>query len=237
MDISFWKNLSSDIEIKYTTKKFFNQYLYKLDIDAPGCKSVRSSDIRTDIEHRRQWARTYSYGGSWVDRNLREQLEKADVGLLYAIQDIINEYPEVKIRIEEPKISFYADSHTMIESLARAVSPDLRHHISSITVPENNTAASLLTGNIVLVKKKPKYKYRVWFREKQFSALTRQQVYNYLTNLGDLVKISETTKNHLTKSGDWIWGSYFYTDDLGIVELVRIINPEIIREVSELVCM
>lgn len=236
MDTLFWKNLSSDIEIKYTTKKFFKQYLYKLDINAPGAASIKRDDINKDINERIEWSRRYSHGGSWYDRRLREQLEQADIGFLYSLKDIIFEYPEIKIRIEEPKISFYADSHTMIESLARAIAPDERHYITSVTAPENNTSASLLlASNTILVRKKPKYSFRVWFREKQYNYETRLQVYNYLNGLGDIVKLTETIKGHLTKPNDWIWGSYFYTNDPGIVDFIRLINPDIIREVAELV--
>ena len=65
MDISFWKNLSPEIKITYTSKQFFRQYLYKLEIYAPGCKSIRSEDIDKSIEKRRSYARDYNYGGSW----------------------------------------------------------------------------------------------------------------------------------------------------------------------------
>lgn len=236
MDISFWKNLSSEIQIEFTSKKFFKQYLHKLEIYAPGCKSIRDDDIGLSIDQRKMFARSYQVG-SWFDQRLLRHLQAADIGFLYALKDIIHEYPEVKIRTEEPKLTFYCDSDTMMQSVAKSISPDYRHYITSVTGPENSIAETLLAGNKILVKRKPEYQYRVWFREKQFSFESRQQVYRYLNNLGDLIKITDTTISHLNKPGDWIWGSYFYTNDPGIVEFIRLINPDMIREVSELVCI
>lgn len=235
MDTLFWKNLSPDIQIEHTSKKFFKQYLYKLEVHAPGCKSIREYDIGKHIDTRKLYARSYGTG-SWWDRRLKEVLETADVKFLYVIQDIINRFPDAKIRTEEPKINFYCDSDAMLEAIALAISSEYKHNIISVTVPENDIARELLTSNKILVKKKPEYQYRVWFREKQFSQESRQQVYQYLSNLGDLIKMSPTTANHLVKPGDWIWGSYFYTKDPGVAEFIRLINPDMIREVCELVC-
>jgi len=42
-------------------------------------------------------------------------------------------------------------------------------------------------------------------------------------------------KHQLTKEHDWIWGCYFYTNDSSIVNMLRLIDPDMIREVSEMV--
>lgn len=236
MDILFWKNLSKDIKIKDTTKLYFKQYLYKLDVYAPGCKSIGSSDIAEDITNRQIVARTYGTG-SWWNIRLRNVLAEADVQWLRSLQDTIAEYPGIKTRIEDPKISFYCDSEVQAESLARAIDIDYRHMIRSITGPCSAQAQDLLEKNKVLVKKPPEYRYRVWFKEKQFSQDTMQQIYNYLVQLGDVVKIPDRAHEHLNKVADWIWGVYFYTNDPGIADCVSLIHPDIVREVSEMVCL
>lgn len=237
MDISFWKNLSNDIKIEYTSKQFYKQYLYRLEINAPGCKSIRCDDISESIDFRKSHARAYSYGGSWWDRKMKEILKSADVGFLYTLKDLFYEYPDIKIRTEEPKVSIYADSETMLQSVARSISPDYRHYIISATGPEDAVKKGLLQNNVVLVKRKPKFQYRVFLREKQYDQTARVQVCNYLTSLGDLVHMTEHTQTSLTKSHNWIWGCYFHTNDPDIAEMVKLIQPDIVKEVSKLVCI
>lgn len=235
MDTSFWKNLSNDIKIEYTSKQFYKQYLYRLEINAPGCKSIRCDDIGENVERRKSFARDYNYGGSWWDKRLREILSVADIGFLYTLKDLFYEYPDVKIRTEEPKVSIYADSETMLQSVAKSISPDYRHNIISATGPEDEVKKGLLQNNVVLVKRKPKFQYRVFFKEKQYDQAARVQIYNYLIKLGDLVHMTEHTQQSLTKPHNWIWGCYFHTNDPAVADMVRLIQPDIVKEVSEMV--
>ena len=237
MDTSFWKNLSNDIKIEYTSKQFYKQYLYRLEINAPGCKSIRCNDIGESIDIRKSHARAYNHGGSWWDRKMKEILKSADVGFLYALKDLFYEYPDVKIRTEEPKVSIYADSETMLQSVARSLSPDYRHNIITATGPEDDVKKALLQNNVVLVKRKPKFEYRVFFKEKQYDQIARVQIYNYLISLGSLVHMTDHTEQSLTKPHNWIWGCYFHTDDPNVADMVRLIQPDIVKEVSKLVCI
>lgn len=237
MDISFWKNLSQNIKILSSTKQFYNQYYYKMDIYAPGCKSVRSDDIAVDVDRRLSWVRDYKRQGSWYNKQLFQHLKEADIGFLYSLRDLYYEYPEVKIRTEEPKISVYAIDELMLQSVAQSIDPDKKHSIISITGPENNEIKAMLDKHMILVKKPPKYRYRIWFKEKQCSFETRTQILAYLQSLGDLVRMTDHTRESFSKPYDWIWGTYFYSNDKDVATFIRLINPDIIREVSELVCL
>jgi hypothetical protein len=237
MDTSFWKSLSPEIKIESSVKQFYKQYYYKLDIYAPGCKSIRCNDVASNLYSRREHIRVYNYSGSWFDKKLAKYLKEADLGFLLGLKDIYYEYPDVKIRCEEPRMSIYATDELMIQSVAKSIDPDHRNKIISITGPENEELKAVLTANTILVKKPPKYRYRVWFKEKQFEEETRQQVYNYLTGLGDLVRMSEHTRESLNKPHNWIWGCYFYTNDKGVATFVTLLHPDLVREVSELVCV
>lgn len=236
MDTSFWNNLSKDVKIQYTVKQYFKQYLYKLEIYAPGCKSIRYDDIKANLLHRQSYARTYSLGGgSWWDRRLKEQLKEAELGLLIDLKRLIHKHADIKVRVEEPKISFYAESESVLQSIALAIGVQFRHQILSATGPESGTSIQWLQGNAIIVNRQPKFKYRIYLKEKRFDIKSRTQVYNYLQQLGELVKLPKNTTEQLTRSGDWMWNCYFYTNDVGVANLVRIINPDIIREVCELV--
>lgn len=237
MDTLFWKNLSPNIEILSSTKQFYNQHYYKLDIYAPGCKSVRCDNIARDIDKRQSWVRDYKRQGSWYNKQLFKYLKEADIGFLTSLKNLYYEYPDVKIRTEEPKISVYATDEIMIQSVAKSIDPTYRDKLIGITGPENEEIKAILDKHVILVKKPPKYKYRIWFKEKQFNFDTRTQILAYLQSLGDLVRVNEHTQESLSKPHDWIWGSYFYSNDKHVATFITLINPDIIREVSELVCL
>lgn len=242
MDTLFWKNLQykpadHQIEIKQATKQFFNQYFYKLEIYAPGCKSIRCENIAVDIDKRQRWVRDYKRQGSWYNKQLYKYLKEADVGFLASLRDLYYEYPDIKIRTEEPKISVYTTDELMIQSVANSIDPDHKNKIISITGPMNEEQKNILGNSTLLVKRPPKYKFRVFLKEKSFKHETRIQIFNYLNTLGDLVSMTPHTQESLTKSHDWIWGCYFYTNDKKVATFVTLINPDIIREVSEFVYM
>jgi hypothetical protein len=237
MDISFWKNLSPSIETKESSKQFYNQYYYRLDIYAPGCKSIKCNDIGIDISKRREWVRDYKRQVSWYNKQLFKYLKEADIGFLHSLSNLYYEYPDIKIRTEEPKVSVYATDELMLKSVAQSIDPDNRDKILSVTGPASEEIKAVLTKHTVLVKKPPKYRYRIWFKEKQFTYETRTQVLSYLQSLGNLVRINEHTIESLSRPHDWIWGSYFYSNDKHVAAFISLINPDIIREVSELVCL
>jgi hypothetical protein len=49
------------------------------------------------------------------------------------------------------------------------------------------------------------------------------------------IRMPNMAKHQLTKEHDWIWGCYFYANDSSIVNMLRLIDPDMIREVSEMV--
>jgi len=237
MDTLFWKNLSPNIEILSSSKQFYNQYYYRLNVYAPGCKSIKCENVALDIDKRKDWVRDYKRQGSWYNKQLYNHLKEADIGFLISLKDLYYEYPEIKIRTEEPKISIYATDELMIQSVARSIDADYRDKIIDITGPENEEVKAILDKNVILVKKPPKYRYRIWFKEKQFTFDTRTQILAYLESLGDLVRINNHTQESLSKPHDWMWGGYFYSNDKHVATFITLINPDIIREVSELVCL
>jgi hypothetical protein len=237
MDISFWKNQSPNINVQESKKQFYNQYYFRLDIHAPGCKSIRCENVSYDIERRRTWVRYYRRQGSWWNKQLAEYLQEADIGFLYSLKDLYYEYPDVKIRTEEPKISVYATDELVLQSVAQSIDPDHRDKLTAITGPASEEIKALLDTHVILVKNPPKYTYRVWLREKQFDVGVRHQVLAYLDSLGDLVRISDHSRDNLEKEHNWIWGANFFTNDRHVATFLTLIHPDLIREVSELVCL
>lgn len=237
MDILFWKNQSKDIEIGYTSKQFYKQYLYKLEIYAPGCKSIHETNVWDSITMRKSANHgvQYNYGGSWWSEKISKILAESDPNFLNIMKDIKEKYPSVKFRTEEPSIQIYADNTQVLQDIALEIPTVYRHCITKFVCPSSDEARDILLSNKVLVKKQPKYQYKVIFSETKFDMQVRQYIFNYLSDLGDVVRMPVNTERQLTKKGDYLWGCYFYTNDRGIAECVRLMAPDIIREISEMV--
>lgn len=237
MDLLYWKRRASQTEVLPVTKQFFKRYLYKMTIYAPGCRSI----LYEDVEQHLQWrtynngAQHYSYGGSWYNTKMARYLQEANVKHLKTLQDIRlgSTVYSIKVRVEEPRVDIYAHSEGRLKLIAEML--DNPAWVLSVCGPENTQAEALLADNKILRKRKPKWQYKVDLSERNFSSNTRQAIWNYLDNLGNEVSVPKHTYEQLKRNHDWMWGGYFRTNDLGIVHMIRLIDPNIVREVSELV--
>jgi hypothetical protein len=237
MDTLFWKNQYKNIKIDFTAKQYYKKYFYKLEIHAPGCKSICEPDIAQSVTQRLMANRQYNYGGSWWSRNLKEWLDQADIEFLTIMSVLKNNHPHLKFRTEEPKIQIYAECENDLKNIIKFIPEKYYNNIVKFVGPKNEEHKLILSNNKIILKNPPKFQYKVSLKEIKIEENRRKQVHDYLDQLGDLVHMTPSTKSHLTKSQDWIWGGTFYTNDAGIVEFVRLIVPELIREVCEQVCL
>ena len=234
MDILYWKRLSESIQIANTTKRFYGKYLYKMVLDAPGCKSIAESDIALSLSNRVMHARTVNYGGSWYGVNDSKFANKADLAWLELLKNLKLSNPNIKVRCEEPKVQIYTANDADLKQVVNYIK-EYTSHILEIYKPENDQARKLLEENKTIVSKQTKYQWKVSFAEKRCDHALRKNILNYLQQLDDLVKIPKSTVEQCSRPNDWIWGCYIYTNDLGVTDMLRLIYPDLIREVSELV--
>lgn len=237
MDILFWKKQHKDIELQDTTKQYFNQYLYKIEVYAPGCKSIHNErySIAESIHYRKQLNHGYNYAGSWHNEKLVNWLNSADIEFLELIKQLKGKFTTLKFRTEEPKVQIYAKTEEELKEFVLLLPKKYRHNITKFSSPKDENHVEALVNNKIIVKTKPKFKFKVVFREKSFNEFSRQKINDYLESMGDLVYVNEKTKMHLTRQQNWLWSCLFYTNDRGIVDFVRLIEPDIVREVCELV--
>jgi len=236
MDLLYWKRRASQTEVLPVTKQFFKKYLYKMTIYAPGCRSIMYNDVESHLHWRRDNNITrFNSGGSWLNQRMLRYLQQADVKHLKTLQDIKlgSTVYDIKVRVEEPNVDIYAHSEDRLKLIAEMLENPA--WVKSVYGPEDTQAEALLADNKILRKRKPKWQYKVDLSERNFSSNTRQAIWNYLDNLGNEVSVPKHTYEQLTKNHDWMWGGYFRTNDLGIVHMIRLIDPNIVREVSELV--
>jgi hypothetical protein len=236
MDLLFWRKVNPVILCEATRKVSYSKYLYRVDILAPGCKLINTTDdpsVYEDKIQARLAAQKLNRQG-WY--HARQQLIDADCDLLTELKRFIESWDHIKTRIEEPSIQFYAETEDELQGIARAINPKWHSRISRVTMPRNDEQAALLLEGKLLVSDRVQYKYKVNMRDGRYSPEVRAQIKSYLDGLGtDVVSYGKGTRDHLEARFDTMWGCFFYTNDSSILTFLSLIAPSIIGKIQEVV--
>jgi hypothetical protein len=236
MDILSWTKLNHNILVESVTRRFFNRYCYKLDIELHGSSFLRYPDvpIEEQIAARKRVNRNINFGGTW-----RAYVTKApdieEIKILeFLLKNHITNSGAVKFRIEEPTLSVYAESEKELYDFATSLIRVGKIHqkIKKIHRPKSQDHLDLLEQGFTVKQSKYGYTHKVMLREGRYSFAVKQQLHNYLKNLGDEVYLPKHLHEALEKPFDSFWGSYFYTKDLGIITMISLISPTFVRSVE-----
>lgn len=239
MDTSFLTQYNPDIRIKYTKKKYFGLYLYKLSIHAPGGRLIDTKgdltfnlNVRIHEETRRQ---SGFWGKPWLP-NIK--LTDVDIDLLDVLREIkYNKLPGIKVRIEEPLIHIYSENIEQINSVFEVyLSKFNKYYIKEINGPEDDTKIDILNSGAILRKKDIGYKYKVILRDGRYDVAIKRSLLQYFDNVGpDQIKLTPTSRSTLAKNTNYIWNLYFYSNDININAFIEMMAPGIILNCHELV--
>lgn len=238
MDISYWTQLNRNIKFEHTQKQFFGQYLYRLAVYAPGGRLIdhKVETVEQALHLRRTMNRSYNYGGSWRDRYDHKYLNDTDVQFLELIRTIKKDYAtKVRLRIDEPSINIYANDLDLLKEIVDLFSPKEHKYIESLTYPANDDAVKKLEAGAILRKTAHEYSHKVMLRDGRYDPNVKEQVLNYLDNLGDLIKISKGSREMLSKTYPSMWGVFFYTNDPSLVTFLSLIHPTLVSNIHELI--
>tara|TARA_R110000822_G_scaffold252675_1_gene379288 strand:- start:1108 stop:1845 length:738 start_codon:yes stop_codon:yes gene_type:complete len=230
-----WTNLNPTVEYCHTTKKYFNKFLYKAVVYLPGGNLIRNTkfdDMQMLIEQRLSWhGRTYNYGGSWVSLAghypLRKHIEEAKVEQLEYWRDVVKAgKPGFTFRVEEPSITIYTNDQ---DELYKLIESDPRPAgLRQLFRPESTEAFNALDRGEIILRKEIDYNYRVCFKEGKFDSNIVDSINRLLQNQGNDVKLTNSCKKNLEGRRFWFTSSYFYTKDLDVVTMIKLISPDII---------
>ena len=233
MDTLFWTALNPKIRILDTVKMMYGQHLYRLEIQAEGASILRDleSDIVTEVTNRNLLARTVNYGGSWR-RNKPVSVDR--IPLLEKIREVMLTNPGNKTRIEGDSLQFYTPDEVAIKKLARQMIYLDNSHISSIMRPTTPALADILRAGKVLRKNPPEYKYRLMIRDGRYSEESKENLLNWVDQMGDAVRIPVSLRENLEKGRHgYIWGGYIYVNDPRLEVMLRMIEPRLIGKIEE----
>jgi hypothetical protein len=236
MDLLFWKHLNPNIVHESTRKQFYGKFCYKLVLEAFAGRVINDdrSSITDAINLRIQTARTLNYGGSWRINPISD-LQKASESLLTELRSIKNGYEDkIKIRIEEPWVQIYTSDEGTLKDIANRFDVNDRKSLISVSTPESTDHQALLEEGCIIVKKDNGYKYKVFIRDGNYGVDSKHNLLNYLKELGPEVKFSQSVINQLSTKYPWVWGCYFYTNDLQLITTISLISPGIVGKIHEL---
>jgi len=238
MDTLPWKKLHPTVEIKDTTKKFFNKFLYKIVVFVPGVRLItdtKNSDMTAMVAKRKSYEQRFkNYGGSWKYAGIRKiYLDLMNVAQLeYWRTHYQDENSAFKFRLEEPLLTVYADSE---ESLFTLVNNDpSTNSLRQLHRPKTASVIESLNKGEIVVKKDIGYDYRIYLREGRLDSTIAQTIYNILTSQGDSVKMTKSCVKNLSTRVHWFTRTYFYTNDLSIVTMITLVDPNIISGIFKL---
>jgi hypothetical protein len=236
MDILSWTKLNHNILVETVTRRYFNQYCYKLDIQLHGSSFLRYPEvpIEEQVANRKRVNRNINYGGTWRSYVTKMPTVEESKVLEFLIKNYITVPGTLKFRIEEPTLSVYAEEESELYDFAMAVIRvgKIHQQITRIHRPKSQNHLDLLEQGFTVKQSKYGYTHKVMLREGRYSFAVKQQLHNYLKNLGDEVYLPKHLEEALEKPYDSFWGSYFYTKDLGIITMLSLIHPTFVRSVE-----
>lgn len=245
MDSLDWKTLNSNIVIKETKKKFYNQYFYSLKIYCPAGRIIlnpKNLDIAQAVINRLEFERVYNYGGSWKHTiqpnyryyNSRNYNSDIEIKQLECLREIKNTFSEIKLRIEDPFVQIYTKSEEQLYEIAKVNFAEYRDRFDSIFRPKSVDAKKLLESGSILIKNPMSYKYK--FVCKSGVCQNKRAILNYLDALGEQVKVSNSNWTLLENdTHNYIWNMWLYANDPDIANLLNIIEYNFVTNIHEVV--
>lgn len=240
MDSLDWKTLNSNIVIKETKKKFYNRFLYSLKLYCPAARIILNPN-NVDISHavlsRLEFERVYNYGGSWrgaIHARYRSYNADIEIKQLEYLREIKNKFDDIKIRIEDPYVQLYANSEEILYDIAKVNFADYVNRLHSVQKPKDANTKKLLESGSIIIKNPINYRYK--FVCKSGTCKNKTAILNYLYNLGDEIKASDSIWTLLENNAhDCIWNVWFYANDPNIADMLNIIEYNFVTNIHEVV--
>jgi hypothetical protein len=234
--MSFWADINPAIQFEDTRKKFFNKYLYKIVIYAPATRLILSKSQESSVELLAERKRLMEYrtyiNRYWFPRG-GQNIADAEAQQIEYFRSVAEQYKDrIKMRVEEPNLTVYSQDEKTLFEIAEN---DPVRRIIEFHRPVNVDAEAALNRGEVLIKNPTEYEYKVTFKEGFTTGKdTSTQIYEYLYNLGDDVKMTKSCIKNLTARNYWYTSTYFYCKDPSITTFLNLIAPGSISGIYKL---
>lgn len=225
--------MNPEIVEEPVTKSFYNKYYYRLEMKIVGSGFLRYPDIpiSDQVVRRQDMNRSVNFGGSWAASRIRNP-QSQDLALLSRIAECRDDFGSLKFRVEEPNLQVYAATEQELYKFVQTIKAT-GDYLTSISRPRNDQELELVKKGFTIKREEFEYPFKVHVREGRYHYQVRQQILNYLQNLGDEVKLPRNLIDSLSRNFDSVWNNYFYTKDKSILTMISLISPTFVRAVEE----
>ena len=209
--------LAQSIQTKQTTKRFNNKYKYKIVLVSKAASWFRGCDFETVAKGLQEQSNPDA--GPWqVKLNPFEQT--------YTLSLLINlkKFKDYELRIESPFISFYTNTETDIEKLAK-IDPD---RVKYVCLPVQGTEDILDQGSVIVKNLDFAYKVTMGRTRQDFSEFVKW------CEGKDKIRMPKRAKADLSKSKCW-GGSHFYVKDDKTLTMVKMFVGGFIHSVESVI--
>ena len=214
------------IDNSYTTKLFYDQYLYKLVITNSLASIFRNNNLAYARGQLDRIQLDYESNSvlrlAMYSRNITiTKQEFVAAKILLSELDIRDDY---KIRIENPNMSIYSNNKQWIKTLI--AKPLVTKEFWE---PKLGTTDLLVKNNIIITDESFGFKYKITLKDRIDS-----QFYNWLIANPNKVKIGTTCLQSI-KNSNYVRGFYMYIKDEKILQLITLMIGTSIARIDNLV--
>jgi len=217
------------VKIKYTNRKFYNKWVYKVSLLIPGASVMRINSIEKLIDFDKE---LMPEGNGYRQSILAKAYgNKSYISSLSRILNSNHKDSYAK-RIESNRIDIYTNDKNICDTIEK----DLSDKIVYISVPDNNQLDILNTG-LIPVQKLPHgcYKYKVYLLPHKFKndIPAKNKYLSWLDQQSPKILISEKVKKWFIDT-NWNWDRrYIYVQDENTLLLLKLRSSESMGRVYE----
>ncbi len=195
--------LYPSIQIKQTTKRFNNKYKYKIVLVAKAAGWFRGCDFEKVTEGLR--SQSDANTSQWSIKLTADE-QHYTLSLLTTFKKLT----DYELRVESPFISFYTNTASNIEKIAKLDSERVKY----VCLPADGTESMLDQGKIIV--KNLDFEYKVTMGR------TRQNFSNFVQwcEGKDKIRMPKRAIADLNKNNCW-GGSHFYVKDEKTLTMVK----------------
>jgi len=233
-----WNKLNPKIKFSFTKKKFFNECYFRLNYNLPGARLMTYYQADHDISLFDKRVENHNKNLYKGRRQSYIRFRYADIRQLVPFANVYHgDYKtcQVRFRIESDILSIYSDSEEFLYNLASKDLANWTTDIISFSSPENQASLSLLDQGFVIVSKPQTHPYKVKLKETFGLNAERKFLATYLQGLGTDVKVTKYILEHLSREHKYFPAGYIYVNDVRLVDMLRLVSPNLVGSVQQLV--
>lgn len=196
-------------------------------------KSIEELDQR--IDWRSDMNLRYNHGGSWrYDSGITQSKSVTRIQLKDMIEVKLNYANDIRLRVEEPYISIYAETEELLYTIATTDLVNWKDKLVEVSRPEKIEDIEHLAQGAILVRRDSGYGYKITLRDGMYDRKDITALANYLENVGDDVKVSNGVWKMLRNHRMMLHGAYFYAKDQDISTMINLIIPGMLLKIHPL---